>query len=151
MNVASIMTKKPVTIRHDQSLQDALQLMQQVGCRHLPVVSREEHLVGIISDRDCRLALNSPHVLRERWQDEVVTRDTVVAAIMSPAPIIVEPNAPAHEAARLMLTHNISALPVMRAETLVGIITTSDLLTAFMHLDKNNNGSSSTSTTEDEV
>jgi len=57
-----------------------------------------------------------------------------VSHSMTPAPIIVEPDAPAHEAARLMLEHVIGCLPVMRGETLVGIITRSDLLMAFMHL-----------------
>lgn len=136
MNVIDIMTRSPQTIRHDAKLRDALELMESVGCRHLPVLSREKHLVGIISDRDCRLALNSPNIMRERWQDEAVINETRVVSIMSPAPIIVESDVPAAEAARLMLTHRISALPVMRGETLIGIVTTSDILMAFMTLEK---------------
>jgi len=132
MYVAEIMTEKPVTIRSKSTLRQALELMETHTCRHLPVVSVDGHLVGIVSDRDCRLALNSPTVLRERWQDEEVTHQTAMRAIMSPAPIIVEPDMPAHEAARLMLNQNISALPVMRGETLVGIVTTSDILMAFL-------------------
>ena len=53
---------------------------------------------------------------------------------MTPAPIIVEPNTPAAEAARLMLVNHIGCLPVMRSETLVGIITKSDILMAFMNI-----------------
>jgi len=53
---------------------------------------------------------------------------------MTPAPIVVEPNAAASEAARLMLTHRIGCLPVMRVETLVGVITRSDILVAFMNI-----------------
>ncbi|GAB4345701.1 MAG: hypothetical protein Kow00117_23110 [Phototrophicales bacterium] len=136
MNVIDIMTRSPKTIRHDATLREALELMEEVGCRHLPVLSREKHLVGIISDRDCRLALNSPHIMRERWQDEAIINQTRVASIMSPAPIIVESDVPAAEAARLMLIHRISALPVMRGETLIGIVTTSDILAAFMTLEK---------------
>lgn len=132
MNVADIMTAKPVAIRYDGTLGQAITLMEKVGCRHLPVISAEEHLIGIVSDRDCRLALNSPHLMRERWQDEVVTQQTAIVAIMSPAPIIVEPQATIREATQLMLNNHISALPVMRGETLIGIVTTSDLLTAYM-------------------
>ena len=132
MHVADIMTKKPVTIRSDENLRRALELMENHGCRHLPVMSRDEHLIGIVSDRDCRLALNSPTVMRERWQDEDTTNQTTVKAIMTPAPIIAEPDMPAYEAARLMLHHSISALPVMRSETLVGIVTTSDIMMAFL-------------------
>lgn len=134
MNVAEIMTRNPVTINHTATLGEALDLMERVGCRHLPVISSDGHLIGIVSDRDCRLALNSPHVMRERWQDDDIAEHTIIASIMTPAPIITEGDVPVHEATRLMLTHHISALPVMRGETLVGIITTSDLLVAFMSL-----------------
>jgi acetoin utilization protein AcuB len=134
MNVAEIMTRNPVTINHTATLGEALALMERVGCRHLPVISGDGHLIGIVSDRDCRLALNSPHIMRERWQDDDIAEHTIIASIMTPAPIITEGDVPVHEATRLMLTHHISALPVMRGETLVGIITTSDLLVAFMSL-----------------
>jgi acetoin utilization protein AcuB len=129
------MTGDPVTIRHKGTLQQALKLMEQKECRHLPVLSDDLHLIGIISDRDCRLAMNSPHILPEAWQEKAINR-IQVTAVMSPAPIIIEPHAPVHEAARLMLKHHISALPVMRGETLVGIITTSDLLISLMTLDQ---------------
>jgi acetoin utilization protein AcuB len=131
MNVADIMTRNPAVIAHNATLAKALEIMEQVSCRHLPVLSTETHLVGILSDRDCRLALNSPHILRERWQDEDITNHTIIATIMTPAPIVIEADVPACEAARLMLTNQVSALPVMRGETLIGIVTTSDLLAAF--------------------
>ena len=70
MNVSDIMTKKPVTARLDTTLREALEMMQQNNCHHLPVLGTNGHLIGILSDRDCRTALNSPHTLRERWQDE---------------------------------------------------------------------------------
>lgn len=134
MNVVDIMTAEPVTIRLDRSLREALELMEMHHCKHLPVLSTQDHLVGVISDRDCRHALNSPYVLRERWEDEVLASQLQVRAVMSPAPIIVEPNAPAADAARLMLNHRIGCLPVMRSETLIGIITRSDILIAFMNI-----------------
>jgi len=136
MNVSDIMTERPVTIRPSNSLREALEAMEQVGCHHLPVVSTDGHVVGILSDRDCRTALNSPFILRERWQDEELTNNLQVRSIMTPAPIIVEPDASADEAARLMLVNHVSCLPVMRSETLVGIITTSDILMAFMAMHK---------------
>jgi len=136
MNVADIMTRNPATIHHDATLEQALEVMERLGCRHLPVLSADAHLVGILSDRDCRLALNSPHILREHWQDEEIIKRTYIVSIMTPAPIVIEADVSACEAARLMLTNHISALPVMRSETLIGIITTSDLLAAFMTLVK---------------
>jgi acetoin utilization protein AcuB len=136
MNVSDIMTDKPVTIRPSNTLREALEAMDRIACHHLPVVSADGHVVGILSDRDCRTALNSPHTMRERWQDEALADHLQVRTIMTPAPIIVEPNASADEAARLMLVNHISCLPVMRGETLIGIITTSDILMAFMAMYK---------------
>jgi acetoin utilization protein AcuB len=134
MNVYDIMTPKPAVIRLQNTLHDALEMMERVTCHHLPVLSSENHLIGIISDRDCRTALNSPYIMREDWQDDELANRLQVRSIMTPAPIVVPPDALAEEAARLMLDNHVSCLPVMRDETLVGIVTTSDILKAFINL-----------------
>lgn len=134
MNVSDIMTVKPMSIHQDGTLRQALELMDRNHFRHLPVMNSEGQLVGIISDRDCRTALNSPHILRERWQDENLANTLRVRSLMTPAPIVIEPDAEAVEAARLMLNNHISCLPVILGETLVGIVTTSDILIAFMDM-----------------
>ena len=132
MNVSDIMTPNPVVVRLQTTLHEALEMMEQIRCHHLPVLNTEGHLIGIISDRDCRTALNSPYILRENWQDDELATRLQVRAMMTPAPIVVAPEAPAEQAARLMLDNRISCLPVMRDETLIGIITTSDILKAFI-------------------
>ncbi len=134
MNVSDIMTAKPLSIHQNGTLRQALELMEAHHFRHLPVLNSESQLVGIISDRDCRTALNSPHILRERWQDEELAESLRVRTLMTPAPIVIEPDAEAVEAARLMLNNHISCLPVILGETLVGIVTTSDIMVAFMEL-----------------
>jgi CBS domain-containing protein len=157
MNVIDVMTAKPVTIRANRTLQDALKLMEQAHCKHLPVISTQGHLIGVLSDRDCRYALNSPYTLlseddeydnigknasQQRKDNEAALAQALserakhlkVREIMTTAPIVIEPDAPASDAARLMLTHRIGCLPVMRAETLVGIVTRSDMLVAFMNI-----------------
>jgi acetoin utilization protein AcuB len=134
MNVLDIMTANPRTIRGDKSLRTALELMQSEKIKHLPVMSRQGHLLGVLSDRDCRHALNSPFIMRERWQDEELTVRVLVRSVMTAAPIIIEPHMPAEQAVRLMLEHRIGCLPVMRGETLVGIVTRSDILVAFMNI-----------------
>jgi acetoin utilization protein AcuB len=136
MNVSQIMTVNPVTIRKGESLYAALQAMAQVGCHHLPVIGSEGHLIGIISANDCRRALDWPNLWHENWQDDHRAHAITVGSMMTTAPIVVEPNAPAHEAARLMLEQDIRCLPVMRAETLVGILTTSDIVMAFITMSK---------------
>ena len=52
MNVAEMMTVKPVTIYQTETLRHALDAMAQIGCHHLPVLSRDGHIVGIITEMD---------------------------------------------------------------------------------------------------
>jgi acetoin utilization protein AcuB len=132
MNVSDIMTERPATVRLHSSLREVLDLMEQIGCHHLPVLNTQNHVIGIISDRDCRLAMNSPYILRERWQDEELVNRLSARMIMSPAPVVIAPEAAAEDAAKLMLKRRISCLPVMRDETLVGIVTRSDIVMAFI-------------------
>lgn len=128
------MTENPISIRADKSLRAALQVMDDNRVKHLPVISGQGHLIGIISDRDCRHALNSPFIMRERWQDEELTIRLKVRSVMTAAPIVAEPNTSAEELVRHMLNHGIGCLPIMRAETVVGIVTRSDILVAFMNI-----------------
>jgi acetoin utilization protein AcuB len=130
MFTADIMTASPITIQPDSPLSQALLMMEENHCHHLPVISQEAHLIGMITAEACHRALG--------WQEAATegVNAQLVRHVMTPAPIIVEPKDTATEAARLMLTHHLTALPVMRGETLVGIITTSDLLIAFMDLSR---------------
>jgi acetoin utilization protein AcuB len=134
MNVSDVMTAQPTTISSNATLAEALKIMQQIGCHHLPVLSAEKHLIGILSINDCQRALGEPLKPDSPILNASLAGVMRVSMVMTPAPIIVEPDAPAHEAARLMLKQFIGCLPVMRGETLVGIITRSDLLMAFMAL-----------------
>lgn len=136
MNVHDIMTSHPVVIGSSASVAVALDKMRNTGCHHLPVISAEKHLIGVISFHDCQRVLGDP--LRKEIPE--ATRELAmrlrVSGVMTPAPIIIEPDALAHHAAELMLEHFIGCLPVMRGETLVGIVTRSDLLMAFIAMSK---------------
>ncbi|MEO8391918.1 MAG: CBS domain-containing protein [Chloroflexota bacterium] len=134
MNVCDIMTARPTTISPDATIGKALRTMQEVSCHHLPVISAEKHLVGILSVHDCQQALGKRLTKKSPPINLSLAGVIRVSMAMTPAPIIVEPDTPTHEVARLMLENFIGCLPVMRGETLVGIVTRSDLLMAFMAL-----------------
>jgi CBS domain-containing protein len=137
MNVSDLMTLQPITILSKASIAEALQKMRDTGCHHLPVLSREKHVTGILSFHDCQRVLGD--ALRNGMVpvDPALAASLTVSSAMTAAPIVIEPDAPAHHAAYLMLEHFIGCLPVMRGETLVGIVTRSDLLMAFMAMSKN--------------
>jgi CBS domain-containing protein len=131
MRVSNIMTTNPVTIRSDASLRQALETMAVIDCHHLPVMSSAGHVVGIVTARECRLALKLPDVLPELWHDHQMVDSLSVRDVMNPNVIVAEPETSTKEVARLMLTQYASCVLVMLGETLVGICTVSDILVAF--------------------
>lgn len=134
MKIKDIMTRNPVVIRADSTLRQAVEAMEENEFHHLPVLSLEGHLIGMITARDCRLALRLPDIVEEYWQDHDAVNHLTVGDVMSVAPVVVEPDMLIPEAARLMLNNYVSCLPVMRGETLVGVVTISDLLIAFVKM-----------------
>lgn len=132
INVGDIMTHDVVCIEEKSTLQEAIDLMDLRGCRHLVVINEDAKVSGIVSDRDCRLAQYSPYIVRERWQDEAVLNQTEVGMIMTPEPICVTPHTLLPEAAQKMLTYHINALVVMNKSELVGILTSSDVMRAYV-------------------
>lgn len=80
---------------------------------------RKGRLVGIVTDRDLR-------GVREAGRK--------VADVMTAKPFVISPMASVDEAARLLRTYKIGALPVVDAAELVGIVTASDVLDAFVKL-----------------
>ena len=65
ITVVDIMTPNPITVEPDTPLAEAVGLMKSHKCRHL-LITEHDHLAGIITDRDIRLAMNSPMVLHDR-------------------------------------------------------------------------------------
>jgi acetoin utilization protein AcuB len=134
MFVRDVMTSNPATVRPEDTLRTATERMHEIGCRRLPVVDSQGRVCGIITDRDLRLAANSPLVLRERWQDDMLLDHTEVNSCMSPDPVCVTPDLPVEDAIDLLLEHRISGLPVVERGELVGVITVTDLIRALADL-----------------
>lgn len=123
MKVAEWMSADPQTVRLTDSVATARQLLSRYGIRHLPVVDADE-VVGVVSDRDVRAdRLDSPASERS------------VEGVMSSPPALVTADVPIQDAARLMLSRRISALPVVDEDRrLVGIVTTTDCLLALLEM-----------------
>jgi acetoin utilization protein AcuB len=103
--------------------------MQSRRIRHLPVVEGDR-LVGIVTDRDLRTALPSP-LQKEGPAAWEVLSGTRVGEVMTKEVISAIPEMPMEDAAEIMLTRRIGALPVVHQGKLVGIITVTDVLRAF--------------------
>lgn len=131
-SVKELMTTGPDSVVVTASLREVLQRMKQDNCRQLPVVDTERRLVGIITDRDVRLSMNSPLILRERWQDETLLDSVTAESCMTAEPVTVTPETPAYQAAEMLANYKFGALPVVEGVTLVGIISVTDFLNTFV-------------------
>ncbi len=118
MLVGRHMTRGPVTVTPTDTLATAQEKMQRGGFHRLPVVA-EGRLVGIITDRDLRQHL--PYLDK-----------TKLTAAMIETVLTVTPGDTLEAATELMLDRKIGGLPVLEGDKLVGIITTSDVLKAYL-------------------
>ena len=131
MLVKDIMQRDVVTVTPDTRLPQVLRLLQPRGFRHVPVVDNGA-LVGIISDRDVKQAMVSLGGSGAAGPALEHAHERLTAAeIMSRAVTTVAPVFSVEEAARLMTTQRISALPVTEGGRLVGIVTETDVLGLF--------------------
>ncbi|HXD96781.1 MAG TPA: CBS domain-containing protein [Candidatus Acidoferrum sp.] len=129
MHVRDLMTAKPITVDSETPMLEARQRMVRERIRHLVVVE-EGRVVGIVTDRDIRLNLPSPATSLSVWEINFLLAKLTVGGVMSSSVLVVEPDRPAAEAARIMLDHKIGALPVVEDGRLVGIVTESDFVRA---------------------
>jgi acetoin utilization protein AcuB len=131
MLVEKRMKGNPITVGPQDSFRHAMNLIRQRGIRHLPVVEGNR-LVGIVTDRDLRQASPSPATSLEIHELHYLLEKVKVRDIMTSPVVTATPEMPIEAAARLMLTHRIGSLPVLRGTALVGIITETDILSAFV-------------------
>lgn len=120
MKVKNWIKREPVTIHRTAKLQDALELMKKHSIRHLPVVD-DGQLVGFITESDIR-----------QFFFPSMIEDIPVHQVMVINPITINANASIEMAARLIHDYKIGGLPVLDKKKLVGVITASDLLSAFI-------------------
>lgn len=132
--VEDIMTENPCCVEPGTPMGEVVRLMKEQHCRQLPVCTTTGELVGIVTDRDIRLAMNSPFVLHERADDIALLADIPAEACMTPDPLTIDADAPAALAADMLCEYKFGALPVVRGRELAGIVTVSDLLRSYVAL-----------------
>ena len=123
MKITSLMIPNPITITEKASISDAIELMKTNSIRHLPVVSGKNSLKGFVTLADMRQGLIPSMVAGVSLSD-----------LMIKDPITVDPDADIEIAAQIIYKHKISGMPVVKNNKLVGIITESDILRAFIDM-----------------
>lgn len=132
LTIGKIMTIRVVTVDMDDSLEVIRDIFRKVRFHHL-LVTDDNKLVGIISDRDVLKAI-SPYVgtMSETDRDRA-TLNKRAHQIMSHHPVTVRQSCHLPEAAHVMLTRGVSCLPVTNRDgEILGVVTWKDVLKAFL-------------------
>lgn len=128
LKVRDVMTPDPVTLRGETNLSEVVDLMEQKGILHFPVLDGDGRLVSILSERHIRDALPSVLTLRNPEARRRALRATPVSEVSVPDPLTIEAEADLHSAIGRMRRHKAGCLPVLELGRLVGILTSGDLI-----------------------
>lgn len=134
MIVGEVMSKKLVTVKKTDSLKKAQDLMVKQSIRHLPVVDGKE-LLGIITESDIRGAFIGKGAKMPGGKIQTLSPSKMkVSDFMTRSPMVVVPETHIEDAALIIYKYKIGALPVIKRNKLVGIISVMDILGIFVDL-----------------
>jgi acetoin utilization protein AcuB len=136
MFVSGRMSKKLITAGPDLTIFEARTIMTEKNIRHLPVVDAAGKLIGIVTDRDVRDAM--PSTLLKKADYELTLSKIMnypIGDIMTKNPMTIKAYYTIQDSLLVMQKKKVGALPVVDEEGyLKGILSTRDLLTAFVNI-----------------
>ncbi len=134
MIVGEVMSKKMITVKKSDSLKKAQDIMVKKSIRHLPVMDGTE-LLGIITESDIRGAFIGKGAKTNSGKIQTLNPAKMkVSDHMTRDPMVVVPETHIEDAALIIYKYKIGALPVIKRNKLVGIISIMDILGIFVDL-----------------
>jgi len=130
MLVEEIMNQNVFTLKENDSVEQAITIINEKKIRHIPIVNDQNNLVGIVTDRDIKEA--APSSLYIHQNHDFFTKR--VKEIMKKEIVTAHPLDFVEEVAVLFYEHRIGCLPIVKEDILVGIITQTDVLRTFVEL-----------------
>lgn len=124
--VREYMTPNPITIDVTTLVAKAHRIMQENSVRHLPVLN-ENVLVGMVTLSDILEASASDTNRLNLLEPNYLLATLSVEELMTPDPVTIAPDDSVLEAADLMFQHDIGSLPVVEDDSVIGIITETDI------------------------
>lgn len=134
MLVKDVMTYNVVTVKADDSVMTAKELMTKNNVDSLPVVDKNETLCGIITKSDLKKVSPSEATSLDVYEIGYLLSNLKVEKAMIRSVKTARSVETIEDAARLMMDYNISSLPVVDDDVLTGIITKGDLFRCFMDM-----------------
>ena len=125
--VGEIMMGSPVTLKPEDTLDLANDVISLGRIRHIPVV-KDGQLVGLLSERDLMGAATATIFGLKQKTKSALLKSVTVKDVMKKKIVTVKPDTPIKETARLMKEKRIGCVPVISEGHLVGLVTTTDIL-----------------------
>ena len=126
------MTRNTVTATPDMSIAEASNLMKQEKVHRLPVLDKDKKLVGILTEKDILYATPSPASSLSIHEMAYLLSKLTVKKLMSKNVITITKNTTVEEAARMMVDQDLSSLPVLDGDKLIGIVTKAAVLASLV-------------------
>jgi CBS domain-containing protein len=134
ITIEEFMTSEPYTLRETDSIKDAWETMVRKHIRHIPVINDENHVLGLVTQRDV-LAATEPGAIREaKSASHELKSDVTLAEIMIRDVKVIHKEDSLRQAALYLQSHKFGCLPVISDGSLVGIITDSDFIDIAINL-----------------
>jgi CBS domain-containing protein len=132
ITVKEIMTSKPYVLKAEDTLQDACRLMNEKGIRHVPIVDKDDYLLGLITHRD---VLAASDTLLEQGNEEGGNQSSrVLGDLMVRDVESTHPNSALRRTALRLQSLKVGCMPVLDEGKLVGIITDTDFVGVAINL-----------------
>ena len=128
------MTRNPVTATPDMSIAEASSLMKQEKVHRLPVLDKDKRLVGLITEKDILYASPSPASSLSIHEMAYLLSKLTVKKLMSKNVVTINKDTTVEEAARMMVDQDLSCLPVLEGDKLIGIVSKSDMFKILLEL-----------------
>jgi predicted transcriptional regulator len=125
--VREIMMGSPVTLKPDDTLDLANDVISLGRIRHIPIVD-DGRLVGVITERDLIGAAASQIFGLKQKSKSALLKSVPIKEVMKKRVITVAPDTPIKDVAHLMVEKKIGCAPVVSAGAVVGLVTTTDIL-----------------------
>ncbi len=133
MYVKNRMTSNPYIVAPEDTVNDTMMLMRQKRVKSLPVVKNGK-LVGIVTEKQLAEITPSPATTLSVFEVSYLLSKTKIETIMTKEVVTISSDDLLEQASLLMRNHNVSCLPVLDNNKLVGIICESDIFDSFIDI-----------------
>lgn len=134
ITIDEFMTSEPYTLRETDSINDAWEVMIGKHIRHIPIIDKDGHVLGLVTQRDVLAATEPGAILQAETASHEIKSSVQLSEIMIRDVKTIHRSDSLRKAALYLQSHKYGCLPVVEDDRLVGIITDSDFIDIAINL-----------------